>query len=50
MEGRKAARGKWKKIPPIVALGQSGGSGQDFVRDLIGGKFVCQLRSAEKFS
>ena len=45
----------WSTAPAIVALGQSGASGQDFVRDSIGGKFneidnatVCQLRCAEK--
>ena len=45
----------WSTVPAIVALGQSGASGQDFLRDLIGGQFneidiatVCQLRCAEK--
>ena len=72
MEGRKGSVWKMKKMerqgegrrrlrlstaPAIVALGQSGASGQDFVRDSIGGKFneidnatVCQLRCAEKVS
>ena len=51
-EGRRRL---WFTAPAIVALGQSGASGQDFVRDSIGGKFneidnatVCQLRCAEK--
>ena len=35
-EGRRRL---WSSAPAIVALGQSGASGQDFVRDSIGGKF-----------
>ena len=71
MEGRKGSVWKMKKMerqgegrrrlwstaPAIVAPGQSGASGQDFVRDSTGGKFneidnatVCQLRCAEKVS
>ena len=53
-EGRRRL---WSTAPAIVALGQLEASGQDFVRDSIGGKFneidnatVCQLRCAEKVS
>ena len=51
-EGRRRL---WSNLPAIVAVSQSGASGQDFVRDSIGGKFylidsatVCQLRCAKK--
>ena len=71
VEGRKGSVWKMKKdgnvgegrkrllstALAIVALGQSGASGQDFVRDSIGGKFneidnatVCQRRCTEKVS